>query len=363
VGDRRVKPGAAAYSDLKAAWHLHGIESLRLKQRFSPPHVQLILSDLCNQDCHFCAYRMSGGFSSENFAEDGNKNPNRKIPTEKALEILNDCAALGVAAIQFTGGGEPTVHPEHMAIFCHALDLQMQCGLVTNGTRLMDGWREVLPRFSWIRVSLDAGRSETYAAIRSAKPETFHKVLRHVSMIAEKCPDTVLGVGFVVTPENWTEIGLAAKLSEESGARYIRISAMFSKDFAKPFDAIYDKTKEEISRAVLQSASPTFEVLNLFGERLSDLVQHAPDYPICGYQHFNVYVGGDLKVYRCCNTAYTTHGEVGNLKNQTFREWFQSSGANYFNFDARSCSVCQFNNKNRIINYLVDENPVHVNFV
>lgn len=42
-----MKPGAAAYSDLKAAWHLDGIAALRLSERFAPPHVQLIISDLC----------------------------------------------------------------------------------------------------------------------------------------------------------------------------------------------------------------------------------------------------------------------------------------------------------------------------
>src|SRR6185436_8088075 len=122
--DQAMKPGAAAYSDLKALWHLPEMSALKEGRRFVPPHVQLILSDLCNQDCSFCAYRMSGGFSSEQFAGPaGEKNPNRKIPTDKAIEILNDCAALGVKAVQFTGGGEPTVHPEHMKLFNHALGL------------------------------------------------------------------------------------------------------------------------------------------------------------------------------------------------------------------------------------------------
>src|SRR6185436_2555124 len=43
-----------AYSDLKAAWHLDKIAALRSGKQIVPAQVQLILSDLCNQDCHFC---------------------------------------------------------------------------------------------------------------------------------------------------------------------------------------------------------------------------------------------------------------------------------------------------------------------
>lgn len=358
-----MKPGAAAYSDLKALYHTGAIEKLRAGERFVPPHVQLILSDLCNQDCSFCAYRMSNGFSSENFGENGNRNPNRKIPTAKAFEILTDCAELGVKAIQFTGGGEPTVHPDHMQIFAHALNLGLKCALVTNGTRLADNWENILPSFDWIRVSLDAGTPETYAKIRGSREAMFGKVLSNTAKLAAQCPNTVVGLGFVVTPDNWREIVEAVRAASHTGASYIRLSAMFSKQFSAPFSGIYYQIKDEISKARLFYGQNGFEVVDLFGDRLSDLEQHAPDYPICGYQHFNVYVGGDLKVYRCCNTAYTDHGNVGSLKNQSFREWFTNSNDDYFGFDARSCSVCQFNNKNRAINYVVGPEPLHVEFV
>ena len=41
----------SAYSDLKAAWHLDKIEAMRKGHQVVPAQVQLILSDLCNQDC------------------------------------------------------------------------------------------------------------------------------------------------------------------------------------------------------------------------------------------------------------------------------------------------------------------------
>ena len=127
---------ASIYSQDKVLWHTDRIDAFRKGDTPKPIHVQLILSDLCNQDCHFCAYRMSAGFSTELFGTAKTHNPNRKIPTSKAYEILEDCKELGVKAIQFTGGGEPTVHPAHGLLFQCAQDLGMATALVTNGIKM-----------------------------------------------------------------------------------------------------------------------------------------------------------------------------------------------------------------------------------
>jgi MoaA/NifB/PqqE/SkfB family radical SAM enzyme len=358
----------SAYSDLKAAWHLDKIEAMRRGHQVVPAQVQLILSDLCNQDCHFCAYRSSSGFSTEQFAgEHGEKNPNRKIPTAKALEILDDCAALGVKAIQFTGGGEPTVHPDHLLLFEYAQNLGLETSLVTNGVLFRDGWESVLPKMKWVRISIDAGSAKEYAAVRRVKPEFYATALTHVAMLAAEIKkqgtDCVLGVGYVLTRENWSDAYEGVALIRAAGAHNVRLSAMFSTDGAAYYDGVYDDIKAEIER-VENLASPAFDVIDLFGDRISDLVQHAPDYDFCGYQQFNIYVGGNLKVYRCCTTAYTRHGEVGDLTNQRLASWFYSHQKYdaYADFKASSCNVCQFNGKNKNILYVIRE-PQHVNFV
>jgi MoaA/NifB/PqqE/SkfB family radical SAM enzyme len=344
------------FSSLKAAWHIEKIAALREGKDIVPTHVQLIISDLCNQDCHFCAYRMSGGFSTEKFAdEEGNRNPVRFIPTAKAIEILNDCAELGVTSIEFTGGGEPTVHPDHIEIIGKAQQLGLQTGLVTNAVKLRDDG--VFRGLDWLRVSLDAGTPETYRRIRASKQ--WPKVIANIKLAAtfEK---PLVGIGFVVTRENYSELVDACKLVRDAGIPYVRISAMFSEFGARYYDDILDNIREQRELAAAL-ATDSFKVVDFFGNRIEDLVLGKPDYSFCGEQQFVLYIGGDQKVYTCCTNAYTTHGQIGDLSRQSFKDWIKSHRR--YDFDASKCHHCQFNDKNRVINFMLEKAPKHVGFV
>lgn len=344
------------FSSLKPAWHIERIKMLREGRDIVPTHVQLIISDLCNQDCHFCAYRMNGGFSTEQFKdENGNKNPVRFIPTEKAKEILDDCAELGVGSIEFTGGGEPTVHKDHIEIIGHAQNLGLQTGLVTNAVRLKD--HQVFRKLDWLRISLDAGYEQTYATIRDSK--AWPKVMQNLKLVSTfEYP--YVGVGFVITRENYREIYKACLIVKELGIPYIRLSAMFSNDGSRYYDGIVDciETQRQMAKGL---EDEKFKIVDFFGNRVADLDQGKPDYSFCGEQQFVLYIGGDQKVYTCCTNAYTKHGQIGDLKNTRFKDWMANTIR--YDFDARSCHHCQFNDKNRVINWMLDPAPKHVNFV
>lgn len=360
---------SGAYSNIKALWHLDRLAALRSGGLIVPAQIQLILSDLCDQSCHFCNYRMPTGTSIEQFrGPQGQVNPNRKIPTAKAFEILDDAAASGVKAIQFTGGGEPLVHPDFLAIASHALSLGLECALVSNLWHLKDGWRDILPWFAWIRASVDAGRAATYAAIRQTPEAAYATVIANITSLAQqiawKGTPTLLGVGFVITPENWQEIPEAIQTLSRTGATYVRLSAMFSTEGTSPYADIHEAILAKIAQAKAHETD-SFKIVNLYSDRISDLTLQAPDYGFCGYQQFNVYIGGNLKVYRCCTTSYTRHGEVGDLTKMRFADWLASPerASRVKGFDARSCNLCQFNEKNRAIDAIVHAAvPTHVNF-
>lgn len=359
-----------AYSDFKAAWHLDRVAGLRRNEPVIPVGLQLILSDLCNHDCHFCAYRASDGLSSEGFGvqnPDGtvNHNPNRMIPTGKALEILEDAAAIGVKSITFTGGGEPTVHPHHLMLFSRGMDLGLDCSLNTNGDVFRPGWQEVLPRMKYVRFSIDAGTQDEYASIRKVPRTRYQRVLAHLDELAHivrsEGRDCVVGAGYVVTPENWVNLREGVTNIRQAGARYVRLASMQSTLGTDVYPGDTLEMAREAIRSVKDLATGNFAIVDLFDKALGRKMED----PFCGFQHFVTYIGADLKAYRCCYTAYTKLGEFGDLSGRRLRDWYESgdAGKRLFDFDARTCGTCPLADKNATIAAMVDPAPLHVNFV
>lgn len=352
------------YGELKSVWWA-AREGLRLPD--TPKQVHWVLSDLCNEDCNFCSYRMSGGQSTELFMEGskaaayGHGNPVRWIDTDRALRLVDEMKSLGVLAVQMTGGGEPTVHPDHERIFAKVLDSGIRLSLVSNGYRWREALFPLIPRMDWLRVSVDAGYAKTYSEMRHVPEGAFGKVLLHVAEAATEIrkagSPTVLGIGYTVTPDNWREIVDGVRVAKKSGAHNIRLSAMFGPDNEKPFLPIYDEIKGLILKAKSTHEDATFRVYDNFGSRLDDLVQHSPDYSTCAYQYYTSYIGGNVQSYRCCVLSYTRRGMVanGDLTNQRFDDFWRSEARrqDYAKFDARGCPRCMFNEKNRALLYVM----------
>lgn len=339
---------------MKPAWHLDRIQSMRDGLRPSPVHVQLVLSDLCNADCSFCSYRMSNGLSNELFPEGKRKNPNRMIASDKAREIIDDCATLGVKGLQFTGGGEPTMHPDHLEMFARAQGHGISTALVTNGVNL-DPTNPAVRAMSWVRVSVDSGTPKMYASTRRVSEKHWHRAWENISALAESCTG-IVSVGFVITNENFRELPAAAKVAQAAGVANIRVGAVFSTDGT----SYYGDRLSEI-REIIASAKAEFGdlIVDLFDRRIADLDAGSPTDALCGYQHLSTYIGGDLGVYRCCNTAYTRAGKVADLHGMRFAEVFDKP---VVPFDARSCRHCQFRGQNHVISALV-KRPTHAEFV
>lgn len=342
------------YSQAKPLFWVDRLATLQSGVTPAPVHVQLVLSDLCNHDCDFCAYRMSSGLSNELFPEGKRKNPNRMIATLKAAEIIDDCAALGVKAIQFTGGGEPTMHPEHLDLFARAQSHGILTSLVTNGMTL-DTEHPAVRAMTWIRVSVDAGAPQTYARTRGIAEKAWPRVWDTIKALTQRCAGTV-SVGFVVTPLNYRELPAAAELVRASGAANLRVGAVFSSEGR----AYYGDRMDDI-RAVIREARQQYGdlVVDLFDRRIDDLDAGSPTEPLCGYQHLSTYIGGDLGVYRCCNTAYSRAGKVADLHDRRFRDLF---GGPVQPFDATSCRFCQFRGQNEVI-AATQRATEHVEFV
>ena len=362
------------YATNKAIHHPDRLQALAEGRQPAPVHLQIVVSDLCDQDCSFCAYRTPGYSSNEMFGAlkpDGTEtnNPNRQIDGPKVVDILHQAKELGVKAVQFTGGGEPAVHRELPTLLRVARTLGLEVSLVTNGAKLKGALAEAALDLSWIRISLDAGTGATYAATRRVSPGVFDQVLKNVEDLVQARNRTdsslFIGLGFVVTRDNWPEVLIARAIAEAIGVDNLRLSAVFQNDGADYY-ADFGQAAAEACALAAQSSNERLLVSDNFSDRMSDLAQGRPDYERCVYQHFTTYVGGDLNLYRCCVLAYNRHGLIGSLKGASLKDLWESDykRADFATFDARNCDRCMFNQRNREMNAMVDSMPLgHWNFV
>lgn len=350
------------YSPLKAFHHRDRLDMLHYGGIPGPVHVQVVPTNRCNQNCAFCAYRAKGYSSSAAF------DTRDEIPTERLLRLAAELQRLGVRAVEITGGGEPTVHPA-FAEFCGALLSEgIEYGVVTNG---VNAWKqatfEALRAATWVRFSLDAADPATYAAIRRSAPATLAAVRESVAALVSQRDgrDPVVGVGFVVTADNWREVLDAARHAKQDGADNIRISAVFQNEGSAYFSEFKTEASELCRRAKRELETNTFRVFDLFSNRLDDLDIGPPKHPRCLFQHLCTYIGADQCVYRCCVVAYNSLGYLGSIAETPFDALWRSESLqdSLRTYDARRCPRCMYTNKNATLRYAISDTPRHVNFL
>ncbi len=347
------------YSPYKLVHHLDKIQQIKNGEQVNPVQVHLVPANACNQKCSFCAYRMEGSSSNQKFIE------SNIIPTPKLLEIIDSLHSMGVKAVQFTGGGEPLIHPGIKEAIRKTKEYGMEIALVTNGVLLDDELIDLLKDVSWVRISMDAAISETYQ--RTRKKNDFDLVINNIKKLAKVKTSTILGIGFVVNKDNWQEIYIAAKLFKELGVDNIRLSAIFTPDGISYFDEFLAEAKwlAKETKEVLETDK--FTVFNLFNDRVADLFTVKQDYDSCYLKDLVPYIGADLNVYTCCILAYNNMGLIGSIKTLTFEELWQFTGKKIFyenHNPKKHCQLpCMFREKNNFLNYCVKKDVKHINFI
>jgi len=104
--------------------------------RTTPILIEIAPTGYCNAKCPWC-------FFKEKLSED-------YIEREVMIQALTDMGSIGVKAINWTGGGEPILHPNFDEFVLYAKQKGLKQGLFTNG------YTEIPHQklFDWIRISL-----------------------------------------------------------------------------------------------------------------------------------------------------------------------------------------------------------------
>lgn len=307
------------YSSLKFLRFPDRLEALREGRPAAPAHVRIKPTNRCNHNCWYCAYRTDDLKLGEDMDE------HHSIPAVKMIEIVEDLIAMKVAAVTFSGGGEPLLYKPLPETIERLAGGGVRVATLTNGTNLKGKMAEALAAHAtWARVSVDAWDDDSYVKSRGAREGEFTRLLRNMRDFIGTGTRCVLGVSFIIGRDNHHRIGEVCRLFKDVGVNHVKLSAAVVGNNVEENNR-YHREFAAAARGQIEQAAAladaNFSVLNHYhemGERFDK------PYKSCPFLRFLTVIGADLNVYTCQDKAYTRDGTLGSIANRRFHEFWLS---------------------------------------
>lgn len=355
------------YSDLKIVQFPEKIRSFQNGTITAPIYVRIKPINRCNQDCHFCCYAQSWRKTSSNTddinhivsAMHTDMNESDTMPTAKAFELIDDLKEMGVKAVTFSGGGEPLLHKDIVAIMERVVEHGIDLSIITNGQLLRSHRAAILGKAKWVRVSMDYVNAEQMILSRRVKAKAFTDTMDNLRTFAAlKSESCDLGVNYIVHKANYEGIAEFAKTLKESGVENVRFSPMWIPDFVEYHTPIKARVEEQLAQA--QCLVDERFTINSTYELNSATKKTDRKYSACLFMQTVPVVGADQIVYACHNKAYDKTGAIGSIRDRHFKDlWFSDEARLIFD-NLNPQKVCRHecanDNKNLIFHNLASMN-------
>jgi len=341
------------FTPLKIIRHKELLESFSQGHLVPPVTVELDPTNACNHSCIWCMYKH---FKQES---------PQSLPKNILISLISEFSEMGVKAIIFTGGGEPFMNKCTPEMIAFATKKAIEVAVVTNGELLTDDIiTNVARNCTWTRISLDAASSQTHRRCHNSKETSFEIINTNISnLVAEKklirSPLTV-GIGFLIHPINYTEVYDAVDNAAALGVDYIQFRPIYSFGFnLEP--KIVESSQTQIERAREDFASDNFAVYS----SLHRFQSRDRDYSTCFACRVVGVVAADMNTYICCQLKGDPRFSTGDLRHASFRDiWFHLDTHRICKaIDVSKCPPCRYDECNSVLNYLVIDEPKHINFL
>jgi MoaA/NifB/PqqE/SkfB family radical SAM enzyme len=243
-------------------------------RRVYPVNIEISPSGVCQASCDFCFY-----------ANTGELGEHRKVFLHPGrLDIvLRDAAMLGVKSITWTGGGEPSLHPQIASAVAKASLYGLQQGMFTNALSMP---RYDPYRLAWVRVTMTD---------KPYKPECI-RPLRNAK---------TLGFAFnYAGPQDRAylieTLGLAASLN----ADYVQV---------RPALAFHGQTID------IEPPDIDHPLLHVTGYKFED-AKHKHGYATCEAYHFSPFIWEDGNLDVCAYNRKHEGYTLGNVYNDSLKD-------------------------------------------
>ena len=275
-----------------------------------------------------------------------------QIDRIRVKTLVQEMIDAGVRAVILIGGGEPMMHPDADWIIGRLGEAGVKIGITTNGLFLKKHLEVTAQYASWVRVSMDAGTSETFNRIRPSRTgkSMFRNVIDNMTEFARIKKGT-LGYSFMVFAEgnygfkgialatekvrslshiktNAHEIYTAAKLAKDIGCDYFEVKPMYDVNHFSVMqdDAIADMVEEQIDNAkFLEDARfKVIEALKLRASLRGESNLEPKSYHRCAVAHMRTLVTPS-GVYVCPYFRGVEKKIVGDIANMSFLEMWHGA--------------------------------------
>lgn len=353
------------FTPMKLLRHRHAVEAMLRGEVTYPISVELDLSNTCPHDCPFCSFGTSAsqGYRQQTWVQ---------FPLPRVIRLLEELAEVGTRSVTFTGGGEPLVHRHIAAILEQATAVGLQWGVVSNGVGLVGAARRLIAQHAtFLRVSLDAGSSETHQVTHGVAVPQFHLILDHLRATRVLAgPRLTIGASFCVMAQNWKEIYAAAKQVKDAGANYLEVRPTYPTDWRGDGWGIALTPEEsaaaqvELQHAQAHLDGDGFRVIGMV-DRFASL--HAPEkaYTRCQIGPLMTVIGADGRGWHCCVQRGQPGFSWGDLADRPFKDVWLSEAhrALMANIDVSRCPRCRYDGYNTLIEAAVQQDGLHGDFL
>ena len=295
----------------------------------APVLIEFDPSNTCNHGCYFCISSYIHLPESKDL-ETYNKTI---MPREILMNACKDFVDMGVRAINWTGGGEPTINKNlKEAIEYIGQNSDIKMGIFTNGT-LLDKWdmfETMVDNMTWVRFSIDAGTPETYNSIRRVKSnQGWDRMSANLSKLVEvnnsKGKKIQIGTGFVITPDTYKEITDFAKYFSQFDIDYCQYKPeIVNREREEGIQRDLDFWEAEVEPRLEEAKEILGDKFQINGYKLKDLINDRSlfgrSYKKCLGSQVQPCVGADGEVYVCTNHRGYKQYSYGSLHEKSFKE-------------------------------------------
>lgn len=299
------------------------VETLRRGEDPFPVHVEVNLSDVCNQKCSWC---VSEAVRDEPIQLD--------LEAPGVARFFADFAKFGGRAIGWSGGGEPTTH-RHFTRALHLVHgVGLAQGLLTNGA-FDPALVPAIARYcSWVRISVDTHDPVTYRKRRAAASRHYSLVLENARSLVQHGSN--VGLNMNVAEWNAEDIEPLYDLACELGVSYLQVRPMLPTPFTRGDDRLAPATATAVlerveALAALRSREDRRTEIIVSRDKFEDIYKHdggrtdkSTGYLGCQAHRLFVVLNANGEVTVCMYHLFDRNFVFGNVYEHTLEEIWHS---------------------------------------